>query len=71
MKAPPKPAFRSEPPTPTQSVKVTRVQKVASAMDRLSDRRADDLTEIACLFADATEDEREIMLRVVRAVPKP
>lgn len=71
MKPPPKPAYRSEPPTPVQSVKVTRVAEVAAVMDRLSDRRADDLTEIACLFADATEDEREVMLRVVRAVPRP
>ncbi len=37
----------------------------------ITDKRSDDLTEIACLFADATDDEREVMLRVCRAVPRP
>ncbi len=60
-----------EPPTPLKSVKLIRYQKLVAVVDSLSDKRADDLTEIACLFADCTEDEREVMLRVVRAVPRP
>ncbi len=60
-----------EPPTPLKSVKLIRYQKLLAYLDSLPDRRADDLTEIACLFADCTDDEREVMLRVCRAVPRP
>ncbi len=79
MKPPPKPltpaieiTFEpSEPPTPISNVKLIRWQKLVACLDALSDKRSDDLTEIACLFADATDDEREVMLRVCRAVPRP
>ncbi len=85
MKPPPKPPRPSsaplsevpvdfdlgEPATPAKSVKLIRYQKLVAVIDHLSDKRADDLTEIACLFADCTDDEQDVMLRVVRAVPRP
>ncbi len=61
----------TEPPTPVSNVKLIRWQKLVACLDCLSGPRADDLVEIACLFADATEDERAVMLRVCRAVPRP
>jgi len=83
-KPPPRPPLRSgpyseipvdfdvnEPPTPLKSVKLVRYQKLVHVVDHLSDKRADDLVEISCIFADCTDDEREVILRVVRAVPRP
>ncbi len=85
MKAPPKPPRPSSVPptevtvdfdpweqeTPNRPVKLVRYQQLVAVVDHLSDKRADDLTEVACIFADATEDERDVILRVVRAVPRP
>lgn len=64
-----RPAFPpDEAPTAETPVKLVRYRKIVATIDHLSDKGADDLTEIACLFADATEAEQAIMLRVCRAV---
>lgn len=60
-----------EAPTPTANVKLLRYQKLVACIDHLDPKASDDLVEIACLFTDATEDERATMLRVCRAVPRP
>ncbi len=60
-----------EPETPAKNHRLILYQKLVACVDHLSEKRADDLVEIACLFTDATEDEQAAMLRVCRALPRP
>ncbi len=81
---PPRPSVRpevrvdfnlGEESTPAKNAKVVQYQILYAIIDELFRSRREaaalDLIEIGRVFADATEDEREVILRVVRAVPRP
>ncbi len=60
--------------TPAKNERVVQYQILCAIVDELfrtSRTGALDYIEIGRVFADATGEEREIILRVVRAVPRP
>lgn len=81
MNPPPKPPLRElqvdfdlgsdDPETAKKNARVILYQKLVACVDALSLQEATDLVEIACIFADVTQDEKAALLRVVRAVPRP
>ncbi len=80
---PPRPSVRpevrvdfniGEESTPAKNERVVQYQILCAVVDELFRSSRDaalDYIEIGKIFADATEDERELILRVVRAVPTP
>lgn len=80
MRAPPKPPRPlapceevhvtfdlDEPATLERNARVVLYQRLVACVDALTLQLATDLVEVACLFADGTEAERDELIRHARA----